>query len=180
MRRDSGGFAVPTRPWASDNSTMQRSLRLRAAARAVIRDSAGRILLVRFEFSKRVVWACPGGGLEPGETHEDAIRRELLEEVGLRVDSLGPCIWTRTHVLPMFDGRWDGQVERFFLVDTDEFEPRPMLTRAQLASEWVTDVRWWSARDLKSSSELFAPRALPDLIHRLARKVPSKPIDVGV
>ena len=40
-------------------------LRLREAARAVILDPGGRILLVRFEFPDRSIWACPGGGLEP-------------------------------------------------------------------------------------------------------------------
>lgn len=32
----------------------------------------------------RVVWEFPGGGTHPGEDFEDAVRRELMEEVGLR------------------------------------------------------------------------------------------------
>ena len=107
-------------------------LRLRDAARAVILDPAGRILLVRFEFPDRSVWACPGGGLEPGESHEAALRRELREEVGLELEELGPCVWTRTHIIPFLDGRWDGQVERFHLVETGSFVPSPLLTVEQL------------------------------------------------
>lgn len=157
------------------------SLRLRAAARAVILDPAGRILLVRFEFPDRSVWACPGGGLEPGESHEAALRRELREEVGLELEELGPCVWTRTHIIPFLDGRWDGQVERFHLVETESFVPSPLLTVEQLRAEFVTDVRWWTPEELAASHEIHAPRRLPQLVVDLReRGAPPAPIDAGV
>ena len=156
-------------------------LRLREAARAVILDPGGRILLVRFEFPDRSVWACPGGGLEPGESHEAALRRELREEVGLELEELGPCVWTRTHIIPFFDGRWDGQVERFHLVETESFVPSPLLTVEQLRAEFVTDVRWWTPEELAASREIHAPRRLPQLVVDLReRGAPPAPIDAGV
>ncbi|WP_435921502.1 NUDIX domain-containing protein [Paenibacillus sp. DYY-L-2] len=55
-------------------------------AGAIIRDPEGRILLQRR--SDYGDWGLPGGGMEPGETVEATMRREVLEETGLEV---GEC-----------------------------------------------------------------------------------------
>jgi 8-oxo-dGTP diphosphatase len=156
-------------------------VRLRTAARAVVLDPAGRILLVRFEFPNGGVWGTPGGGVDDGESHEQALLRELSEEVGLDEVELGPWIWEREHVFPFWDGSWDGQVERFALVRTPAFEPAPRFTPEQLASEFVTGLRWWTREELAASGELFAPRRLPELLAALLRDgPPGEPLDVGV
>ncbi|HEX5800570.1 MAG TPA: NUDIX domain-containing protein [Gaiellaceae bacterium] len=156
-------------------------MRLRQAARAVVLDPADRILLVRFQFPARTVWATPGGGIDHGETHEQAIVRELAEEAGLEEVELGPWIWTRTHVFPFESGRWDGQQERYVLVRTPAFEPAPRFTPDQLAAEFVTAVRWWTQAELAAAEELFAPRRLPELVAALLRDgPPGEPVDAGV
>ena len=46
------------------------------------------ILLIRNTYGRQR-WTFPGGSMARGETPEDAIRREVLEEVGLHLQHLG-------------------------------------------------------------------------------------------
>jgi len=62
------------------------TLRFRQAVRALVLDPDDLALLVKFVFPSGVeAWALPGGGLEDGESVEDGLRRELLEELGLEI-----------------------------------------------------------------------------------------------
>ncbi|HEX6417370.1 MAG TPA: NUDIX domain-containing protein [Acidimicrobiales bacterium] len=163
---------------------MRDRLHLRQAVRAVVLDEVDRVLLARFEFppsfGDTVVWATPGGGIEDGEDELTALARELVEELGLRDAAIGPLIWTRTHILPMSTGH-DGQHERYYLVRTPAFDPRPALSEAELRAEYVAALRWWTAGELAAADSVFAPRRLPQLVTALVTEGPPPgPVDVGV
>lgn len=58
----------------------------RVGCGAAILDSDGRLLLVqRRRPPEAGCWGLPGGKLDFGETVEDAIRREILEELGITI-----------------------------------------------------------------------------------------------
>lgn len=58
---------------------------MRVAAYAIIVDDDDRLLLAHWIEGRRNAWTLPGGGLEPGEDPEKAVRREVREETGYKV-----------------------------------------------------------------------------------------------
>jgi 8-oxo-dGTP diphosphatase len=64
---------------------MTRPRRQRVAAYAEIRDSTGRLLLVRSTDEIGGKWFLPGGGIGFAEGPEEAVHREVEEETGLLI-----------------------------------------------------------------------------------------------
>jgi len=161
--------------WFQELAGRATGLPLREAVRAAVLDPDGRTVLMRYVDD---VWAVPGGGIDPGESDEAVLRRELGEELGLDEYELGPWVWFREHWYREAGQRWGGQAERIYLVRAPRFEPVP---RLDLAAENVVEVRWWTLDELLASDAVFAPRRLPGLLRDLlAAGPPPEPVDVGV
>lgn len=147
----------------------------RLAARVVLLSPTGRILLLRHRGPRAPFWATPGGGLEPGESFQDAARRELHEETGLELP-LGPWLWEDRFDL---QGTARIQLERFFLAHAAA-EELPRAVERHHAVEGIDAARWWSIDELAASAEEIYPRRLAELLERLAAEgPPPRPLVVG-
>jgi len=81
-------------------STMLPGSSIRVVA-AVLYDALGRVLIAQRPAGKAMagLWEFPGGKLEAGEGELEALRRELQEELGVRVDS-ARAVLELTHDYP--------------------------------------------------------------------------------
>lgn len=92
-----------------------------AAVGGVVRDSSGQILLIeRARDPGKGMLGMPGGFVDAGETAEEALRREVQEEVGLEVQRLR--FLTTLPNQYDYDGVTAPVLDIFFVCDVDSFD----------------------------------------------------------
>jgi 8-oxo-dGTP diphosphatase len=104
---------------------------------AIVRDGAVLLIRHREHASGRGYWLLPGGGMEPGETAEACVTREMLEETGLivRVERLLLDVAS--------DGRYYDRAHTYLCTPVDGEAAPGYEPEADAAAHYaITDVRW--------------------------------------
>ncbi|MDP4200703.1 MAG: NUDIX hydrolase [Bacteroidota bacterium] len=137
-------------------------MRTRNQARGFVLNEAGHVLLVKYEDTEPVnpaepeilhYWVLPGGGIEPGETYEQAVAREVLEETGVTVTEVGRRLYVLEKELIFAGSPHLMHAEYFFarcLGQPEAFNADP--------DEGIVDVRWWSYEQIRAADEIFLPK----------------------
>lgn len=101
----------------------------------IVKD--GKLLMLqrrdtRVEFNKK--WEFPGGGVEKGETVEDCIKRECLEETGFVVDIKDRLPQVLTH----YEAKWNYQVFLYCFICTVKSGKLKIIDNENSAADWFT------------------------------------------
>lgn len=136
----------------------QRSV-VRVGTAAFIRNADGQVLMgLRKGSHGPGTWSVPGGHVDFGEEPVASVRREIMEETGMEVGTILPCIsapWVNSH----FPKSGKQYITLYFLAEHIDQEPRVM--EPEKCVEW----RWF---DLDALPEpLFEPLAYHQILGKL-------------
>jgi len=155
---------------------VQRNGSRRVSARAIIvRD--GKLLVFkrkRFDIEENgflEYYSIPGGGVEVGESIEDACVRELKEEMGIDIQ-LGPKVAIRFA---------DHHENHVFVAEIKAGEPYfvPDSEEAHLQNHFNQfEVQWVPVNELRAEDMLFYSRFLPVIQAIASGKPPTEPIEL--
>lgn len=158
---------------------------IRHIARALVFDPRDRLLLIQYQSvharaadgTPATFWFMPGGGLEAGESHVEACRRELQEEIG-RDTEIGPLVATCDGPFHLFKQSRDAR-ERYYRVRLPD--DRVDTSRlAETEDNPVLGTRWWTIEELCATEEHIEPAGLADVARFLAEdRLPEAPVTLA-
>lgn len=140
----------------------------RPTARVLLVNELEQVFLINTHFDPELGleprWLTPGGGIDAGESVQEAAVRELLEETGIKIneEELGPVFWETS-------GRWDWAdgihfqtyTDTIFKLQVQDFELDNSLWTADEHRD-ILEARWWNVSELVASGVRVGPHGLAD------------------
>jgi 8-oxo-dGTP pyrophosphatase MutT (NUDIX family) len=120
------------RPLYQVHSRLMRGMTL--GVRGLVVDAEGRVLLIKHTYTPG--WYMPGGGIERGETAEQALERELLEEAGVRMTA-------RARLLSFHSNETLFRGDHVLIYRIEQFE-----TGEPSQTGEIEEIAWFSPDDL--------------------------------
>lgn len=155
---------------------------IRYTVRVLLVDNLDRVLLYKGQDPANlsdVFWCPVGGGIEAGESPEQAARREVKEETGLVDFELGPHVWNRQDKYT-FNGINRHTMEIWFFARVSEFDVDTS-GFSDVERKSFLEHRWWTRDELSITSELLTPRQLSTLFSDLILNgAPEIPVELGL
>lgn len=160
------------------------ALRHRPTARVLLFDPGGQVLLMKGRLPNRppssAAWFTVGGGVEPGETLEEAVRREIAEETGFHEIEIGPVVWFREGVGSLSSGETVLFRESYVVARCPGGETSRAGWEAHEVN-MVEDMRWWSLDEVRATTERIYPERFIELLPDVAAgRYPSEPLVITV
>ncbi|WP_432664170.1 NUDIX domain-containing protein [Wukongibacter baidiensis] len=136
-------------------------MKIRNCARALFINEENKILLQRFEFPQvngnKVLWVTPGGGVEENEKYEEALERELYEELGINMKIEGePALVLDVPI----DGKKGAFIshEVYYLVNFTADMNISLSNMTENEKHTFKGMKWWSKEELlQEKSDEYAP-----------------------
>ena len=118
---------------------------------AVLRDDHGRVLIAQRPAGKHMAgyWEFPGGKIAPGESSEQALKRELAEELGVSLQ--------RCHPLLQLRHDYADRVVELEVFAVDDYAGAPAGLEAQA-------LKWVAAAELGAQALLPADRPIVEAL----------------
>jgi 8-oxo-dGTP pyrophosphatase MutT (NUDIX family) len=142
--------------------------RIRRTARILVFDESGALLLLKTHWGRRTLaarWLTPGGGIDPGETAHEAAVRELFEETGQRVGSLGEPVAHRLIELPPAE-EYQARDATYFVLRTRRFEVADHDWTDSERGD-IVGIRWFTPEELAVSGDDFDPEDVRGILAEL-------------
>jgi len=147
----------------------------RLSARVLLLDDEDRVLMLKIHDPAATrgpnpitadFWLLVGGGVQPGETYEQAAYREVVEETGIREVAIGRCVWTQEKLVGDPAGELQLVIARFFVGRVASAAPVSFAGHEPLEASTIVGYHWFTRDEIvaREAEETFLPPGLGALL----------------